>query len=341
MAFSYEELFNQYGLASLGGGSELILSVKLLKEKVDKLFFEPLTNGVNIDNLKDKNVDAINLMTSKMKETKNNPKYKSNFITEKLDFNIKFLENYKQMLTGNSKDALYLKNVKKYEKGEMSFNEVLSSVNDKTYIKDLIYKRQLERSTYKEIPPGDAELEKEDSHFVFVKYDDKNKTKQRISVREALDHNKKVYKNILRETGDMKELNSKLSNDTWVKYLNSKNPESSCSIINVGKEALKQNDKHSVALSAMANFSLVFNIVMQCNNEEMEGFKREERRLMASNVKFTELDIEAIELNNEGMTIMQEAIKDSESVFKELLKKFKKQQEQESEVEKERVNSID
>lgn len=39
MGFSYEEMFDYYGMVSLASGSELIPSVKMLKQKVYNMFF--------------------------------------------------------------------------------------------------------------------------------------------------------------------------------------------------------------------------------------------------------------------------------------------------------------
>lgn len=336
MEFSYEEMFDYYGMVSLASGSELIPSVKMLKQKVDNMFSDSFLPGENIDMLTDKNINAINTLTDKIKGKQNESLYKNSVVGEKLDFNIKVLNNYKQMLTGKGKDVLYIKNIKKYEKGEISFGELLGSVNDKTHIKNMVYQRQMARSSYREIPPENEDAEKEDSHFVFVKYDDKNKTKQRVSVKEALEHNRKVDQNITNEVEEIRGLAEKLTKGNWKQYLETKNPQTTCSIINVGKESLKQGDSNSVTLQKMASYVVAFNFLMKYNYESMNTFKMEERRLRSANVKFTELDNQAIDLNNTGMELATEAIKESESIFKKLLQTFKTQQAQENEETKQK-----
>lgn len=335
MNINYNKMLERYGLTSLIS-SDLLPSVKNLKNSIDNLLNE--TDGKNIDNIVSDKVSLIDKMSSELTHKEHSITNQDSKVKQKIKDNIDALDNCKELITGKQKDAFHENLVDQYEKGEITASELYSSSDSREEIREAVNRLRARRGMYKEIDPENDEALKEDSHFKFYKYDDKEQTKQRVPVKEALSHNKEVSKRITSETKEMQELKGNLKEDKFRNYLQSKGGSDENTIVGVGNKSIQNGEKDSVVIGRMASYSACFNFIMEYNICGCEDFKEYEDELRRKNVKFTDLDKEAIEANKSNLDVGEKAFEVSQEIKIRLINKYKEQKAQEQKIEEEKAN---
>lgn len=335
MSLNYDKMLERYGLASLLS-SDLLPSVKNLKTNIDNLLNE--TNGKNIDDIVSDKVSLIDRMSSELAHKDSTITSQNSKVKQKIKDNIDALDTCKELVTNKQKDAFHENLVDQYDKGEITASELYGLSSSKEEIRDAVNRLRAKRGMYKEIDPENDEALKEDSHFEFYRYDDKEQTKQRVSVKEALSHNKEVFKRITSEIKEMQELKGNLKEDKLRNYLQSKGGNDENTIVGVGNKAIQNGEKDSVVISRMASYSACFNFIMEYNICGCENFKEHEDELRRKNVKFTYLDKEAIEANKSNLEVGEKAFEVSQDIKVKLINKYKEIKAQEQKIEEEKAN---